>query len=229
LTTYDTSLSFDFNDNRREHTNSVIPDFTHSVWIRLKYITLVYYPKQNSNLVKHLLSHSYFVANSNVTWNAQSNSNGEGGRHRSRRSTHIFCVMVCYRRQCNLLFKETSKISRIVREKYLKCDWSEETYFQLILTHLHMFGTVLWFEGWNSDRGNRLLSPVGPNRPLFNGYRCSFLGCTGRDVTLTIHLQLAPMLKMGAGTFLLLLYALIAWAGTFLSFVQYLDSITWYT
>jgi len=54
---YDTSLSSDFNDNRREQTESVIPGFTQSVWIQLKYITLVYYPKENSNFAKHLLSH----------------------------------------------------------------------------------------------------------------------------------------------------------------------------
>jgi hypothetical protein len=46
---------------------------------------------------------------------------------------------------------------------------------------------------------------------------------SGHDID---HSQPAPMLKTGAGTFLLPLYVLIAWAGTFLSFVQYLDSVT---
>jgi hypothetical protein len=159
-------MSSDFSDNRREHTESVIPDFTHSVWIQLKYITLVYYPKGNSDFVQHLLSHWYSVASHKgrtiifryVTWKAQSNSNWGRGRHRCRRYTHIFCVMMCYRRQCNIPFKKTSEIFRTLRENLLKCDWSEETYFQLILINLHMFRTVLWFEGWHPHWGKRLPS-----------------------------------------------------------------------
>jgi hypothetical protein len=108
----------------------------------------------------------------------------------SRRCTHIFCVNMCHRRQGNLPFKETSKMSRIVRENCLKCHWSKETYFQLISIHLHMFGTVLWFEGWNSDRDNGVLSSLnsperfcGPKQPPIQWVPVYFYGVqrSGRD------------------------------------------------
>jgi len=55
----------------------------------------------------------------------------------------------------------------------------------------------------------------GPTSLLFNEYRGYFPGGqSGRRVTLTIHLQLFPRLRMSGAVPLLPLYALIMWEET---------------